>query len=666
MKQYILKTENHPLKTSIDYKKELNEQQYAAVTAVNGPLLVLAGAGSGKTRTLTYRVSYLIERGVNPSQILIVTFTTRASREMLQRVEMLLSGEIKGIWGGTFHHVGNLILRKYAKALGYEPNFTILDEEDCKDLLSDCIVGAGIDTKAIRFPKAGILEDIGSLSVNCEKEIADTIMEQYPYCEEIIPEIEKALKTYKEKKQKANLMDFDDLLLNWHRLLKEQPKIKERLTTQFQHILVDEFQDTNKLQSDIIDEVTSHYKNLMVVGDDAQSIYSFRGAEFRNILEFKERYPDVQMFKLETNYRSTPQILHLSNESIKHNIHQFPKELHSIKSSGPIPVVVPLNSAHQQAEFVSQRIVELVDEGYSLNEIAVLYRAHYHSVELQMELTKRNIPFEIRSGLRFFEQAHIKDVIVHLKFVPNPFDEFSCKRILKLNVGIGSKTASTIWDEISKAANPLSGLISDKIYHLLPRGAKEAWPEFYRRMERLSIPSVQENPAEMIRIIMEESYTKYLQAAFTNYYDRAGDLEELSNFAVQYDSLNKFLSEIALQDGIKAEEVLVGDVGEKQAATLTTVHRAKGLEWKVVFIIWAAGGNFPISRKYGNDNAIEEESRLFYVAATRAKTDLYITYPILTTRYNVGNVILKPSEFLQELPKDCYEKWQIAVSQEEF
>ena len=666
MKQYILKTENHPLKTSIDYKKELNEQQYAAVTAGNGPLLVLAGAGSGKTRTLTYRVSYLIEKGIDASQILIVTFTNRASREMLQRVEMLLSGEIKGIWGGTFHHVGNLILRKYAKALGYEPNFTILDEEDCKDLIADCVTEAGIDTRAVRFPKAGILEDIGSLSVNCEKEIADTISEQYPYLEELTHEIEKVLKIYKEKKQKANLMDFDDLLLNWHRLLKEQPKIKERLTTQFQHILVDEFQDTNKLQSDIIDEMASHYKNLMVVGDDAQSIYSFRGAEFRNILGFKERYSDAKVFKLETNYRSTPQILHLSNESIKNNIHQFPKELHSIKSNGPIPVVVPLNNAHQQAEFVSQRIVELVDEGYSLNEIAVLYRAHYHSVELQMELTKRNIPFEIRSGLRFFEQAHIKDVIAHLKFVHNPFDELSCKRILKLNIGIGSKTASNIWDEISKAANPLSGLISDKIYHLLPRGAKEAWPEFYRRMERLSIPSVQENPAEMIRIIMEESYTKYLQAAFTNYYDRAGDLEELSNFAVQYDSLNKFLSEIALQDGIKAEEVLAGDTGEKQAATLTTVHRAKGLEWKVVFIIWAAEGNFPISRSYGNDNAMEEERRLFYVAATRAKTDLYITYPILTTRYNVGNVILKPSEFLQELPKDCYEKWQIAVNQEEF
>ncbi len=665
MKQYILKTEKHPLKTSIDYKKELNEQQYAAVTAGDGPLLVLAGAGSGKTRTLTYRVAYLIENGIDLSRILIVTFTNRAAREMLQRVEMLLTGELKGIWGGTFHHIGNMVLRKYAKAIGYESNFTILDNEDAKDLISDCIVESGIDTKTVRFPKAGILEDIGSLSVNCEKEIADTILEQYPYFEEIIPEIEKALKNYKAKKAKANLMDFDDLLLNWHRLLKEEPKIKEHLSMLFQHILVDEFQDTNKLQSDIIDEMAGHHKNLMVVGDDAQSIYSFRGAEFKNILEFKERYPDAKVFKLETNYRSTPQILHLANESIKHNLRQFPKELHSIKSNGTLPAVIPLNSAHQQAEFVAQRIVELVDEGYSLNEIAILYRAHYHSVELQMELTKRNIPFEIRSGLRFFEQAHIKDVIAHLRFVHNQFDELSAKRILKLNVGIGSKTASNIWDEISKTANPLSALISDKIYHLLPRGAKEAWPEFYRRMERLSHPSIQENPAEMIRTVIEEGYSKYLQAAYTNYYDRAGDLEELSNFAIQYDSLNKFLSEIALQEGIKAEEILVGDIGEKQAVTLTTVHRAKGLEWKVVFIIWAAEGNFPISRSYGNEDAMEEERRLFYVAATRAKTDLYITYPILTTRYNVGSVILKPSEFIQELPKDSYEKWQIAVSHEE-
>lgn len=665
MKQYILKTEKSPIKSSINYKSELNEQQYAAVTSGDGPILVLAGAGSGKTRTLTYRVACLIEKGIDPSQILLVTFTNRAAREMLQRVEMLLGGELKRIWGGTFHHVGNMLLRKYAKAIGYEANFTILDQEDCKDLIADCVTEAGIDTKAVRFPKAGILENIGSLSVNRESEPSDTISEYYPYLEEMTLEIEKVLKHYKAKKQKANLMDFDDLLLNWHRLLKEQPKIKERLSIQFQHILVDEFQDTNKLQSDIIDEMASHYKNLMVVGDDAQSIYSFRGAEFRNILEFKERYPDAQTFKLETNYRSTPQILHLANESISHNIHQFPKELHSIKSGGPIPAVVPLNNAHQQAEFISQRIIELVDEGYSLNEIAVLYRAHYHSVELQMELTKRNIPFEIRSGLRFFEQAHIKDVLAHLKVIHNPADELSFKRMLKLNIGIGAKTASNIWEEASKEANPISVLLSDRIYHLLPRGAKEAWPEFYRRLERLSHPDLQESPAEMIRVVAEEGYLKYLQAVYTNYYDRAGDIEELSNFAVQYDSLNKFLSEVALQEGISGETILSDTISEKAAVTLTTVHRAKGLEWKAVFIIWAAEGNFPISKSYGDEEATEEERRLFYVASTRAKSDLYITYPILTTRYNVGNVILKPSEFIQELPKDCYEKWQIAVSEED-
>ncbi|MBI5199025.1 MAG: ATP-dependent helicase, partial [Nitrospirae bacterium] len=463
IKRYTIKTTEKPERFSVDYAKELNPEQYEAVMAGEGTILVIAGAGSGKTRTVTYRVARLVESGINPSRILLVTFTNKAAKEMLHRAEILIKTDIKRIWGGTFHHIGNLILRRHAETLGYKPNFSILDREDSKDLINACISDAGINIKARRFPQGDILGDIIGFSVNTEEPLEKVVYQRYPYFTQLIDDIERVAFKYNQRKKRLNLMDFDDLLLNWKRILEDSPDINEIYSNRFEHILVDEYQDTNKIQADIIDLLASRKKNLMVVGDDSQSIYSFRGANFANIIEFPKRYPYAKVYKLTINYRSTPEILGLANQSISFNRWQFPKALKTVKDSGAKPVLVAFNDVLQQAEFVAQRILELRDEGVSLNDIAVLYRSHYHSMELQMALTKRGIPYEVRSGIRFFEQAHIKDVTSYMRIIINPMDEIGWKRILKLITKIGNVTSSKIWDIISMTESPFDSLNSKEV-----------------------------------------------------------------------------------------------------------------------------------------------------------------------------------------------------------
>ena len=419
----------------LDYEKELNPQQLAVVQAAGGPILVIAGAGSGKTRVVTYRVAYLIESGVDPSGILLVTFTNKAAREMLHRVELLVPAVGGSGWkgvGGTFHHIGNRILRRHAPLVGYQPNFTILDREDAKSLMDACITDLKINPKGSRFPKGEVLEDLVGLSVNTQRPIDELVLERYPFFYELLDDIRAVAEHYRKRKRELNAMDFDDLLFYWKTLLQEHPEVRARYGEQFQHILVDEYQDTNRIQADIIDLLAEGHGNIMVVGDDSQSIYSFRGANFANILTFPDRYPAAKVFKLEINYRSTPEILHLANSSIVHNRYQFPKELQTVRPAGPMPSLVPAQDILEQAAFVAQKVAEIRDGGIPLSQIAVLYRAHYHSMELQMELTRRGIPFEVRSGLRFFEQAHIKDVCAYLKIICNPLDELAWKRVLQL------------------------------------------------------------------------------------------------------------------------------------------------------------------------------------------------------------------------------------------
>src|SRR3954465_7189546 len=445
-REYTLQRAPSSTSIHIDYAAELNKQQLAAVTAPPGPQLIIAGAGSGKTRTLTYRVAYLLENGIDPRNILLLTFTNKAARQMLDRVTNLLPIDASGIWGGTFHSIGNRMLRRHGSALGYNSGFTIMDREDQKDLINTVVAGAGIDPKEIRFPKGDVLAEIFSFVVNTEMPIEELLAEKFPYFLPLLDRIRDVHGRYEKKKKATNSMDFDDLLEKTLRMLQEHENIAAFYRRQFQFILVDEYQDTNKIQADLIDTLAKDHRNVMVVGDDAQSIYSWRGANFKNILEFPKRYPDARVFKIEMNYRSVPEILEVANAAISANVQQFRKHLAAVReSNGVRPAIVGLNDGNEQAQFIAQRILELRDEGVELNEIAVLYRAHFHAVELQLELSRRGIPYVITSGVRFFEQAHVKDVTSFVRFVANPRDEVAFKRMVKLLPGIGNKSADNHW-----------------------------------------------------------------------------------------------------------------------------------------------------------------------------------------------------------------------------
>src|SRR3954453_13378245 len=495
MAKYVIKRDAGSLPERLTrYKQELNEEQFRAVTAKPKAALVVAGAGSGKKRAITYRVGYLSEHGGSPPRILLATFTNRAAREMLRRVETLTGSQnVHRVWGGTFHRIANMLLRRHATSIGYGQNYSILDPEDARDLLNLCIDDAAIDTKKKRFPKAEVLQDILSYATNTDTPIENVIIGKYPYFELLTAQIKSIDFIYQQRKRERNVMDYDDLLLNMKRLLIERQEIAVMYAEQFQHILVDEYQDTNRLQAELIDLLGVKHRNVMVVGDDAQSIFAWRGAEFTNIYEFPERYPEAAVYKLETNYRSTPEILGLANVSIANNRRQFPKMLKAVKRSHDFkPALVPCSDVEQQSAFVASRILELRDNGTSLEDIAVMYRSHYHSIELQLELARRNIPYRVQSGVRFFEQAHIKDVVSYLRVIVNPRDELAWKRILKMIPGIGRATANRIYDAIAISepsasagglALPESEIESDKtrnelsISPLLTRGIPQLSPK---------------------------------------------------------------------------------------------------------------------------------------------------------------------------------------------
>ena len=656
----------------IDYAAELNAQQLAAVTASPGPALVIAGAGSGKTRTLTYRVAYLLESGVAPSNILLLTFTNKASREMLERVETLLPDRTAGLWGGTFHSVGNRILRRHAAAAGFRPGFSIMDREDQQDLLSAVISSSGVDPKDKRFPKAEVVGDILSYALNTGKSIEKVLDEKYDYFVEYQEQIEKLGQLYEARKKAANALDFDDLLEKPLRLLERDPEIARLYQSQFQYILVDEYQDTNRLQSEFIDILAREHRNVMVVGDDAQSIYSWRGANFQNILQFPKRYPGTQVFKIETNYRSIPEVLEVANAAIAANTQQFEKQLQPVReNSGVKPALVPLENSNVQARFVAQRIMELRDEGMELREIAVLYRAHYHSMELQMELTRHGIPFGITSGLRFFEQAHVKDVAAFLKFVVNPHDEVAFKRMVRLLPGIGARSAEQTWQAVEKIVSAASADSADQDGNIavirsysdillplkVPAKSRKQWEQLAYTLDEIAPGGCPNPPTAMINSVIEAIYDEYLKVKFPNYESRREDLNTLCNYAKQYPEAADFLDQLALVSSVDTEFVPAED--EQEMITLSSVHQAKGLEWRVVFVIWMCDGMFPSGRSLEDAEAVEEERRLFYVAVTRARDDLYLTYPLLRLNAGYSEMLQRPSRFLSEIPKGRLEEWQV-------
>jgi len=660
-RQYTLHTARST-SIHVDYAAELNEQQLAAVTAPPGPQLIIAGAGSGKTRTLTYRVAYLLENGIDPRNILLLTFTNKAARQMLDRVANLLPIDASGIWGGTFHSVGNRMLRRHGSALGYNSGFTIMDREDQKDLINTVVAGAGIDPKEIRFPKGDVLAEIFSFVVNTETPLKELLAEKFPYFLPLLDKILDVHDRYERKKKATNSVDFDDLLEKTLSMLQEHENIAFFYRRQFQFILVDEYQDTNKIQADLIDLLAAEQRNVMVVGDDAQSIYSWRGANFQNILEFPKRYPDVRVFKIEMNYRSVPEILEVANAAIAVNVDQFQKNLQPVRESNAIkPAVVALNDGSEQAQFVAQRILELRDDNVDLNEIAVLYRAHYHALELQLELSRRGIPYQITSGIRFFEQAHIKDVVSFLRLVANPRDEVAFKRMVKLFTGIGNRTAENLWNAWDKSLNE-RGEITSWSERLLPMTvsakSKRHWTQLAHTLDEIA-PGGQANPpSEMITSVVEAIYDDYAKVNFTNYELRKEDLTQLAAFARQFKDVTEFLSQLALISNVDAEAA-PNQTADKEAVNLSTVHQAKGLEFHTVFLIWLTEGMFPSSRSMDERKDLEEERRLFYVAITRAKDELYLAYPHMRLTGGYGDVFQRPSRFLKEIPNKLVEDWQV-------
>jgi DNA helicase II / ATP-dependent DNA helicase PcrA len=661
-RQYTLQRAPASTSIHIDYPAELNEQQLAAVSAPPGPLLVIAGAGSGKTRTLTYRVAYLLENGIDPRNILLLTFTNKAARQMLDRVANLLPVDASGLWGGTFHSVGNRMLRRHGSALGYSSGFTIMDREDQKDLINAVVASAGIDPKEIRFPKGDVLAEIFSFVVNTETSMEELLAGKFPYFLPLLDKIKDVHARYEKKKKATNSVDFDDLLEKTLSMLQQHEGIAASYRRQFQFILVDEYQDTNKIQADLVDILALDHKNVMVVGDDAQSIYSWRGANFQNILEFPKRYPDAQVFKIEMNYRSVPEILEVANAAIAANVQQFHKHLSPTRGSNAVkPAVVGLNDGSEQAQFVAQRILELGDENIDLSEIAVLYRAHYHAIELQLELSRRGIPYQITSGIRFFEQAHIKDVTAFIRFVANPRDEVAFKRMVKLLPGIGNRSAENLWNAWDRSLNERAEITSWG-ERLLPMNvsarSRKAWEQLAHTLDEIA-PAGQPNPpSEMITSIVEAIYDDYAKVNFTNYELRREDLSQLAAFARQFKDVNEFLSQLALISNVDAEAA-PNQTADKVAVNLSTVHQAKGLEFNTVFIIWLTDGMFPSSRSLDTRDALEEERRLFYVAITRAKDELYLTYPHMRLSGGYGDVFQRPSRFLKEIPNELVEDWQV-------
>jgi DNA helicase-2/ATP-dependent DNA helicase PcrA len=700
MARYVIKRDHSALPERLTrYKSELNDEQFRVVTAPPKAALVVAGAGTGITRAITYRVAYLIEQGVSPQRILLATFTNRAAREMLRRVESLTGSQnVHRVWGGTFHRIANLILRRHAASIGFEQNYSILDSEDAREMINVCVDEAAIDTTKKRFPKAEVVQGIISYANNTDMPIEDVVGYKYPYFEPLTAQIKRVDALYQSRKQERNVMDYDDLLLNVKRLLVEKPAVGDLYAEQFQHILVDEYQDTNRLQAEIIDLLAVKHRNVMVVGDDAQSIFAWRGAEFTNIYEFPKRYPDAQLFKLETNYRSTPEILGLANTSIACNRKQFPKVLTAVRRSRDVkPALVPCSDVEQQSAFVASRILELRDEGTSLEDIAVLYRSHYHSIELQLELSRRNIPYRVQSGVRFFEQAHIKDVISYLRIIINPRDELAWKRILKMIPGVGNVTANRIYESI--VLRPPASLLPEGpvvgVDGLLPGDdpssiagglvrladspqtarlrSSRPWKDFVELLEILVQQENRNNPAKQIELILANGYEQYLQENFENAEARIEDLKGLASFANRYATTEEFLSELALlsTERFKEPQPLVGEEviqgGEDdELLTLTSVHQAKGLEWKAVFIIWAAEGKFPSPKSLREFDSEEEERRLWYVAMTRAKDELYLTYPLLMTDYNRQTILQKPSRFVTECPAVLYEIWDLEEEHQQF
>jgi DNA helicase-2/ATP-dependent DNA helicase PcrA len=639
----------------IDFKGQLNSEQLAAVTAPDGPLLVLAAAGTGKTRTLVYRVAYLVENGAAPEDILLLTFTNRAAKEMLERARDLVGAEASGVWGGTFHHMANRLLRRHAKLLGYTSDFSILDRDDSRSILGKCVTDEGIKSK--EFPKSDVLMSLAGSAANTETPLRQVVAARFEGYEIDSEKVLKILKAYVVAKREMNAMDFDDLLVNCLQLFEEHPDVLTRYQDQFKHVLVDEYQDTNTVQAKIVDHLAKKSRNLLVVGDDFQSIYAWRGANYKNIMSFPEKYKAAGMCKLETNYRSVPEILEVANACIAGNPDQFQKVLRPTRPAYRRPRVISVRDGAEQARHVAAEIAQLQYEGYSRSDIAVLYRAHYHAMDLQIVLTRARIPHAVTSGIRFFEQAHIKDVCSVLRILVNPSDVVSFGRLLQLLPGIGKMTVSKIWRKLGGSFDVTDENHRSVLRSSVPKASIKAWIEIEAVLLAYKDEGLCEDGGEVMHRFVEVFYDEYVVRTFDDFQRRLDDIKELIFHTAESDTVEEFLADIALLTNI---DVNRGSSPEKKedSVCLSTVHQAKGLEWPVVIILWATEGMFPSSRSIeeGGLEAEAEERRLFYVAVTRAKDNLYMYVPEVRRTRDGGVFCCTPSRFVQEIPDELVKR----------
>jgi DNA helicase-2/ATP-dependent DNA helicase PcrA len=657
MRRYVIKEDclrREEKAFSIPYKEALNPAQYEAVTTLHGPMLVIAGAGSGKTRTLTYRVARLVEEGVPPSAILLLTFTRRAAQEMLRRAAALLDQRCERVAGGTFHSFANLTLRRYAERLGFRSGINILDRSDAEDVINLLRTRMGLNLKRRRFPRKRTIATIFSRAVNKVAPIEEVILEDYPHFLKETMDLLRLYKTYQAYKRENLLMDYDDLLIYLRALLEKNPDVQETLSQTYRYIMVDEYQDTNKIQADIIRFLAATHNNVMVVGDDSQSIYAFRGANFRNIMDFPTMFPGTKIIKLEENYRSTQPILEIANVIIGRAREKYTKVLFTQKEYGAVPAIVVAGDERMQSRFVSQRVLELREEGIPLNQIAVLFRSSYHSFDLEIELNQRNIPFVKVGGFKFMETAHIKDLLAHMKILANPLDSVSWHRVLLLVESIGPKTAEEIFQSVARYSKGIKGLTTLKPK---PRYA-QAFARLSKELESLDGKHLHlvEIGAKLMRY-----YEPILEKKYDDYPKRVKDLEHLLTIMERYQRLENFLSDMALEPpNASVDDILATDYEDEQLV-LSTIHSAKGLEWHTVFIISALEGRFPVTYASRSDEEMEEELRLMYVAATRAKENLYFTYPINIYDRSTGMVFSRPSRFIEGISEEILDHWSLVI-----
>ncbi len=659
-RKYLLKrsSESPRSPSGIDYRQELNEGQHSAVTAMEGPLLVIAGAGTGKTRTLVYRVARLVDLGIDPQSILLLTFTRRAAEEMLRRASLLIDNRCEKVAGGTFHSFANMVLRQYGRKIGLASAFTIMDRTDSEAVIQHLRTEMGLNTKEKRFPRKQTVAEIHSMALNKQITISELIERDYPHLHESLDDLLTLCERYTNYKRERILLDYDDLLTQLRDLLADHEEVRCHLSDRYRYILVDEYQDTNRLQSQIIRLLAATHNNVMVVGDDAQSIYSFRGANFRNIMDFPADFPGTKLIYLEENYRSTLPILTFTNEIIRRAKERYEKNLFSRKENGEVPLLVRAENEQMQSRFVCQKVLELREEGVPLWDIAVLFRSSFHSFDLEIELTRHNIPFVKRGGFQFMESAHIKDLLAHLRITYNHLDTVSWGRALLLLEGVGAQLCQKVIQWVSEGGLPWERLRSFNAKGKVAMGLK-------------TLAQVLEACAEWTRPPQQAQYLTqyYLPILKRKYPDdhpkRTRDLEHFLGMTERYNSLERLLSDMALEPPADSVAGVLAVNPDEGPLVLSTIHSAKGLEWHSVFIIWALEGRFPSFYNVNTEEELEEERRLLYVAATRAKVNLYISYPSKVYDRSMSTVLSRPSQFIEDIPEEILEPVSLVEEGEE-